>query len=166
MSEDQIQSLSLRLTQQLFKLLSSFPDLSQEIGGAYLPLKDEIAPVYQELLKIFPAALAFPVLSDGQMLFGLPSGIPKGMTWLDQPYQLVKPTWFLVPGVGFDLGGVRLGRGRGYYDRYFESHEGLKIGLAWSEQIREKIPVESHDSHMDFIITENYCWDVNQQLKF
>lgn len=166
LSDDQIQSLSFKLTEQIYKLLSSIPELGQEIGGAYLPLIAEIAPVYQELFKKFPVSLGFPVLLEGQMQFGIPNGMPKGTTWLEPPYQLVQPSWFFVPGVGFDLNGARLGRGKGYYDRYLEGHDGLKIGLAWSEQIVEKIPVESHDCHMDFIITENYCWDVNQQQKF
>jgi len=26
--------------------------------------------------------------------------------------------------------------------------------------------VESHDCHMDFIITEKFCWNVKQQVKF
>lgn len=100
------------------------------------------------------------------MLFGMPEGPPKGSTWLKEPYHLVEPQWILVPGVGFDLSGARLGRGKGFYDRYLEKRADCKIGLAWSEQIVEKVPTEKHDSHMDFIITEEFCWDVNQQEKF
>lgn len=131
-----------------------------------MPLKAEIAPVYQELLKAVPVSLAFPVLFEGEMLFGLPNGMPKGATWLEAPYLPVDPEWYLVPGVGFDLKGARLGRGKGFYDRFFENKDVLKIGLAWSEQIVPNIPVEQHDCHMDFIITEEFCWDVKQQEKF
>ena len=163
---ESVQSLSFSLTNQLIKLLSSLPELHGQVGAGYLPLKAEIAPVYQELLKAVPLSLAFPLLKDSEMLFGIPHGMPKGSTWLEPPYLEVEPEWFLVPGVGFDLSGARLGRGKGFYDRYFENKNVLKIGLAWSEQIVEKLPVEKHDCHMDFIITEEFCWDVNQQERF
>jgi 5-formyltetrahydrofolate cyclo-ligase len=163
LSHETFQSLSLALTEQVVKLLSTHPDIQNLVGGAFLPLKAEVAPVYQELLRKVPVNLAFPILQEGEMHFGIPEGLPKGKTWLEPPYHLVEPRWFMVPGVGFDLQGARLGRGKGFYDRYLEEKKVLKIGLAWSEQIVEKIPVESHDSHMDFIITEKFCWDVNQQ---
>ncbi len=163
---DEIQSLSINLTNQLVKFISSLPELSDQIVGAYLPLKFEIAPVYQELLQEIPLNLSYPVLIEGQMGFGIPNGMPRGGTWLDQPYHLVEPNWFLVPGVAFDFRGVRLGRGKGYFDRYFENRDVLKVGIAWSQQIIEHVPFEQHDCQMDFIITEEFCWDVSQQLKF
>lgn len=166
LSNEEILAASFSLTNQLIKLLHSIPELVGQIGAAYLPLKAEVAPVYQELLHKIPLDLAFPILKNGEMSFGIPHGLPKGGTWLDPPYSEVEPLWFLVPGVGFDLKGARLGRGKGFYDRYFEERSGLRIGLALSGQIVEKIPVESHDSHMDFIITESFCWEVSQQKRF
>lgn len=131
-----------------------------------MPLRAEVAPVYQELLHKYPVTLAFPVLFEGEMFFGVPNGMPKGKTWLEPPYSLAEPKWFLVPGVGFDLNGARLGRGKGFYDRYLETRNVLKIGVAWSEQLVTKIPIEQHDAHMDFIITESFCWNVREQEKF
>lgn len=166
LSNETTESLSFSLTNQLIKLLHSLPELQSLVGAGYLPLKSEIAPVYQELFKAVPLTLSYPILIAGEMHFGLPQGIPKGGTWLEPPYVEVEPSWLLVPGVGFDLNGARLGRGKGFYDRYLEGKDVLKIGLAWTEQVVRKIPVESHDSHMDFIITNEYCWDVNQQKRF
>ena len=166
LSFDEFQSLSFKLTNQLIKFLTSLPELQSQIGAGYLPLKAEIAPAYQELLKAYPCSLAFPILFEGEMLFGIPNGMPKGTTWLEAPYVPADPEWMLIPGVGFDLNGARLGRGKGFYDRYLQDKDILKIGLAWTEQIIEKVPVEAHDCHMDFIITEEFCWDVNQQEKF
>lgn len=164
---DEIVTLSFSLTKQLVKFLYMNPELMGQIGSAYMPLKAEVAPAYQELLHEVPLNLAFPVLVDGEMGFGIPQGMPKGGTWLEPPYALVTPSWILVPGVGFDLSGARLGRGKGFYDRYLEGEDdALRIGLAWSKQIVDKVPVESHDCHMDFIITEDFCWDVNQQKRF
>ncbi len=100
------------------------------------------------------------------MKFGVPQGMPKGEAWLDPPYVVVEPKWILVPGIGFDLKGGRLGRGKGFYDRYLEEKESVRIGIAWTEQLVDKVPLESHDCHMDFIITEEFCWDVKQHKRF
>lgn len=131
-----------------------------------MPFKTEIAPIYQELLREVPLNLSYPVLEKGEMKFGMPHGFPKGSTWLDQPYKVVEPKWIFVPGLGFDLDGARLGRGKGFYDRFLEDRMALRIGLCWTGQLLEKIPVEGHDCHMDFIITESFCFDVSLQKKF
>lgn len=166
LTEEEIQQYSFGLTNQIIKLLKLYPELEGQVGAAYLPLKAEIAPVYQELLREVPLALAFPILKNGEMSFAIPVGLPRGGVWLDPPYHEVSPDWILIPGVGFDLRGNRLGRGKGYYDRFLETSGAARIGLAWSGQLKEQIPVESHDCHMDFIITEKFCWDVSQQKKF
>ena len=62
----------------------------------------------------------------------------------------------IVPGVGFDLKGGRLGYGGGYYDRFFER---LKPGvplvaLAFEMQILPGIPLDQWDRRVDIIITE------------
>ena len=63
----------------------------------------------------------------------------------------------LVPGIAFDLHGNRLGRGKGFYDRLLQKVRGLKVGIAFDEQIVEKIPVEPHDAKVDFILTPSRC---------
>lgn len=59
----------------------------------------------------------------------------------------------LVPGVGFDLMGRRLGRGKGFYDRLLAQISGIKCGIAFDEQIVGNIPVEPHDVHLNCILT-------------
>jgi len=63
---------------------------------------------------------------------------------------------FLVPGVGFDLAGNRLGFGLGFYDRAFAgaSPTARRIGLAFEAQIVDRLPAEPHDVRMDAVITE------------
>lgn len=63
----------------------------------------------------------------------------------------------MVPGVGFDVRGGRMGHGKGYYDKLLE-HARLDtplIALAFECQLFEEIPVAEHDVFMDAIVTEN-----------
>lgn len=59
----------------------------------------------------------------------------------------------LAPGVGFDLLGHRLGRGRGFYDRLLAKTTAIRCGVAFDLQIVEGIPAEAHDIRMDCLLT-------------
>jgi 5-formyltetrahydrofolate cyclo-ligase len=61
----------------------------------------------------------------------------------------------VVPGVGFDGEGYRLGFGKGYYDRTLKTYEGLVIGLAYDFQIVDRLPRESHDARCDWVVSES-----------
>ncbi len=61
---------------------------------------------------------------------------------------------WLIPGVGFDLTGTRLGRGAGFYDRLLNAVSGLKIGVAYDWQIVDSLPSQEHDQKMNMIISE------------
>jgi len=70
----------------------------------------------------------------------------------------------VVPGLAFDIEGHRLGRGKGYYDRFLGKCEEVcktqgrphpyLVGLAFAEQMVDKVPVESHDRLLDCVL---YC---------
>lgn len=60
----------------------------------------------------------------------------------------------VIPGMAFDRMGNRLGRGKGYYDRLLPSIKAPKIGIAFSWQLLEAIPVEPFDKTLDAILTE------------
>ncbi|MCB0368729.1 MAG: 5-formyltetrahydrofolate cyclo-ligase, partial [Bdellovibrionales bacterium] len=65
-------------------------------------------------------------------------------------------TGVLVPGLGFNLKGQRLGRGKGFYDRFLQNYEGTKVGVCFETQfVTEELPVDSWDVNMNLIITEN-----------
>jgi 5-formyltetrahydrofolate cyclo-ligase len=61
----------------------------------------------------------------------------------------------IVPAVGFDLGGNRLGNGRGYYDRALASVGGLKVCVAFDAQRLDALVIDSTDVPMDVIVTES-----------
>ncbi len=74
----------------------------------------------------------------------------------------------LVPGVAFDREGNRMGRGKGYYDRYFEDFTGSPdggaqinstrsitlLGVAYEPQIADHLPAEPHDLVVPYLVTE------------
>ncbi len=59
----------------------------------------------------------------------------------------------LAPGVGFDLTGRRLGRGKGFYDRLLREVTGTKCGIGFDQQVVKEIPVEVHDIHLNCMLT-------------
>jgi 5-formyltetrahydrofolate cyclo-ligase len=67
---------------------------------------------------------------------------------------------FLIPGVVFDLSGNRIGHGKGYYDKLLKKEHSVSyFGLAFEDQIVDKIPIESHDVMMDKIVTDKRVID-------
>ena len=61
----------------------------------------------------------------------------------------------IVPGVAFDRNKSRLGRGKGYYDRYFINKRIVKIGVCFDFQLLESIPIDSFDIKMDKVVTNS-----------
>ncbi len=64
----------------------------------------------------------------------------------------------VVPGLGFDGAGNRLGRGRGFYDRFLAHAEftGSTCAVAFEEQVVEAIPADPHDIRVDMLITDRH----------
>lgn len=61
----------------------------------------------------------------------------------------------VVAGLAFDLHGVRLGYGSGYFDRFLAGREDLlKIGWCFDVQLVDELPREPHDVPMDLVVTE------------
>ena len=61
----------------------------------------------------------------------------------------------IVPGVGFDKDGHRLGRGGGYYDKFIASvnKKTTLIGVGYDFQLIEEVPANRRDKIMDYIVT-------------
>jgi 5-formyltetrahydrofolate cyclo-ligase len=66
----------------------------------------------------------------------------------------------ILPGVGFDRRGGRLGYGGGYYDRFLpQLREGVpKIAVAYEVQVLPEVPLEPHDMQLDALVTEAGVW--------
>jgi 5-formyltetrahydrofolate cyclo-ligase len=69
-------------------------------------------------------------------------------------YRAEEIDLMVVPGVAFSADGRRLGRGKGYYDRYL-SRDGFRaccIGVCYDCQLREDIPAEPHDKRVEKVV--------------
>jgi 5-formyltetrahydrofolate cyclo-ligase len=65
----------------------------------------------------------------------------------------------LVPGVVFDTKGARYGYGKGYYDRYFARFPELyRMGLAYANQMEEKLFVQETDIPVNIVVTDKDIW--------
>lgn len=60
----------------------------------------------------------------------------------------------IVPGSVFDKNGYRTGYGGGYYDRFLENTDAIRVGVCFDFQLVDDVFPEEHDKRMDFIITE------------
>ncbi len=58
----------------------------------------------------------------------------------------------LVPGMAFDEECYRLGRGRGFYDRWLLALPGLKLGLGFDHQLIRHVPREPHDVQLQGVV--------------
>ncbi len=68
----------------------------------------------------------------------------------------VTPDLIIAPMIAFDRSMHRLGQGGGHYDRSFAAFpQATRIGLAWSVQEADAIPVAAHDMPLDMIVTES-----------
>jgi 5-formyltetrahydrofolate cyclo-ligase len=74
-----------------------------------------------------------------------------------QPAALDEIDFALVPGVGFDVGGGRLGYGGGYYDRLLVDLPTAtpRLAAAFSVQLVGAVPMGLRDQRVDLIVTEN-----------
>ena|SRR3989338_7999140 len=77
---------------------------------------------------------------------------PKNVRF--QPFSVEQIEIVLVPGVAFDRAGYRLGRGKGYYDRFLceLNPKTIKIGLAFDIQMVDRVPHDPRDVQMDQVL--------------
>ncbi|MDR0311991.1 MAG: 5-formyltetrahydrofolate cyclo-ligase [Treponema sp.] len=126
---------------------------------------DSLAPPYQDSFfpdkggTIFP--LNFSSIHDKPWeinSFGIIEPLPK-----DPMNSSDFPALIITPGLAFDRQGNRLGRGRGFYDRFFVELKGVEYkaaGLCMDLQVVPAVPVEEGDRKVDFL----YVMDKNTNI--
>jgi 5-formyltetrahydrofolate cyclo-ligase len=149
------------------RFLANFPVQPGTVVAGYHALPSELnpAPLLRSLVQE-GIACALPVVPGRGVPLGFRSWAPgdplrTGSFRVREPLldaPLVTPDLVLLPLVGFDEGGGRLGYGGGYYDRTLEQlrarGEVLAIGLALELQCVEDLPQEGTDERLDAVVTE------------
>ncbi len=145
-------------------LLDGMPLLQHAKLGIYWPIRSEYDPRFvAAALRNGGALIGMPVVvGAGRPLIFREwrPGVEMLMGALDIPYPAataeVTPDACLVPPVGFDALGFRLGYGAGFFDRTLAaSHpRPLAIGVAFECARIDTIYPQPHDIALDFIVTE------------
>ncbi len=136
---------------------------------AFMPMKDEvnIGSIITEAF-LLNKKVAVPLITDasGSMEF----------QWIDSetemkpgafgiyeppvnpvsPDELPSEALLLVPGLAFSSDGKRLGRGKGFYDKFITDNKNRfhKIGICFNFQIIDELPVDENDMPVDKVITD------------
>ena len=133
----------------------------------YHSLPDEVDThsALDQLIAMGKKVLLPKVISDMEMTIHEYTG--KDSLKPSEPYGILEPITpeysivnfqfsivAVVPGMAFDKQGHRLGRGKGYYDRFLSRVPNIyKIGVCFPFQMLETIPSEITDVVMDEVIT-------------
>ena len=138
----------------------------KEAGNVFLyyGYKDEVQTeeLIKEALREGKGVFLPKIVSDSRMVFiRLPSlsGLEKGAYGIPEPrgeeQADVRPDIIVVPCVAVDRSGNRIGRGKGYYDRFLTGHTDRPlICLAFDVQLSCGFETEATDIRMGLIITE------------
>jgi 5-formyltetrahydrofolate cyclo-ligase len=101
----------------------------------------------------------FPLMSMDELAVGMYKILEPKAELRTLPEKRLQPEdldLVMVPGVGFDRRGARMGHGKGYYDKLLQHarRETPLVALAFECQLFPEIPTAGHDIFMDKIITE------------
>lgn len=144
-----------------------------EVVAGYAPMRDEIEPGgVMARCRAAGARLALPAAERGEgplqfriWAFGDPLieddfGVRAPSPDAEETF----PDLVLVPLLGFDHFGGRIGYGAGHYDRTLAALRAKKsivaAGLAYEVQRVARIPSEPHDQALDWIVTESAAYEV------
>lgn len=141
----------------------------------FAAIGDELDPApLDELARSFGARVAYPRVAGSDLVFGAARPgelVPAGRFHIPEPLPsaplvpVESIRLFVVPGLGFSERGERLGYGKGYYDRVLRTARQaahlrggpppLAVGLAFSCQLLESLPVTPDDEPIDALATEH-----------
>ena len=160
-TSEQLEKLSLA---SIGKLLQHPRILQAHCIMLYASLPDEVNTHHaiQQLLQEGKTILLPVVTGEGSMVLRTTS---PNDPMQEGAFHIYEPTGALfthynqievavIPGMAFDTKGQRLGRGKGYYDRFLPhlSPDIYIIGVCFPFQLLEEIPTEEHDKKVNIVI--------------
>lgn len=133
----------------LFAPMPEEPDITSLFDAALLDGKTVFLPRYLRTRDDYEIAAIRDFKRDVQPgRFGIPEPSAACPSGDGKPLDFI-----LVPGLGFDWRGRRIGHGRGYYDRLLARWSGMRCGIGFDCQLCEEIPLEPHDEIMNWVMT-------------
>ena len=144
------------------KLMKTKMILEAKSIGCYYSIGSEVQTI--ELITHLleeKKTVSLPAISNGIMSFRKIEDLtklekgefdipePKDNAPIEENQDVV-----IIPCVGLDNKGNRIGYGAGFYDKYLEKGNFIKIALSYSKQIVKTIPISEGDVKMNWIITE------------
>lgn len=154
----------LGASRQIFSAVASLPQFAEaRVVALYAALPDE--PQTREFIQAWSSEkrIVLPRV-EGEIMhfydytpeqmqigsFGISE--PQG----DTPCHPEDIELIIIPGVAFTIDGKRLGRGKGFYDRYLAQNDfrAFKVGVCFKEQIINDIPIDTHDQQADIVCTD------------
>ena len=128
----------------------------REVVAAYWPIRDEL-DIKHLIVKLMDSGqpVALPVVLGDEQPLELRLW-QEGAPLYEAGFGTLAPDVILMPLLGFDSAGTRLGYGGGYYDRTLAalSKRPRLIGFAFALQEVDHIPRQAHDVPLDMIVTD------------
>ena len=151
---------------QIIKILKK-EKITNKIIGGYYPVNFEIDDLtLLRKLKKNKFNISLPAIKKNFQMdfyswsFSEPLKINKYGIPEPESKNIVYPDVLLIPLVAFDKNLNRLGYGGGYYDRLIKKLSRkkniIKIGLAFSIQEIDKVPINMYDQKLDYIVTNKH----------
>lgn len=157
--------ISHRISLQILSFFKSYP---VDSIGFYYPIQRE-PDLREALLKLqrqkIIRNLALPRICGTRMSFLLwdeHSGLVKDDAGIPAPVgkEIIHPQCLLIPCVGIDWQGYRLGYGGGWYDRLLKkgAYE-MTVGVVAKPFVLKELPHEAHDVPLDgFVNEDGFTW--------
>ena len=162
LSDEKINTYSKQINRHLNSLLEK---LEIESLCLFFPFKNEPKLLISDLLSKYPNCYCPKYIKNSYTFSKLNAQTeitqgkfnilePKNLNRIHKSKIMSKSTVFIVPLIGFDKQGNRLGHGHGVYDRLLKGTIGKKIGIGFSMQEVDKVQSEHHDIALEYVITE------------
>lgn len=166
------QELDSKICQHVLSILPQQPS----VWTAYVATRNEVDPQWIINNSSTEIRWAYPVVNNETMKFFVPNksselktgvyGIPEPDPQFSTEIQRDEIDGCLVPGLAFDRQGMRLGSGKGFYDRFLFQFRGVTVGLAYGFQLsNEPLPQDSTDVPVQFVATEDGILSVKSREK-
>lgn len=165
LSPDELRTRSAATCRRLMEL----PEYRRaEIVMLFLSMPKEVdtSPIAQHCWSSLKRVLAPKVAWEQRRMLpieihSLTSDVREGLMGVREPVDglpipVADIDLVIVPGLGFDEAGNRLGRGRGFYDGFLSHRDfhGVSCALALETQVVEQVPSDQGDVRIQMLVTD------------